>query len=195
MAAVRSVAMPLRMTTKPTHWRFCTGPLRHRRCDMKIPNYQYRCPLGRLQPQTTDLDAIKERGWRDQHILVVSESDERLDFVEREFVRGSVSVCTVPATSRGGRHDWWCTDTWRPGSKRLPTRDDACLQCGCKATSLLACLRAQEWRRWLPTRRSTDPSRQVPRTSTGCWRHALGAVAGGRAAPPGLDAGQALRLA
>ena len=54
---------------------------------MKIPNYQYRCPLGRLQPQTTDLDAIKERGWRDQHILVVSEEDKRLDFVEREFVR------------------------------------------------------------------------------------------------------------
>jgi len=54
---------------------------------MKIPNSRYRCPLGRLQPKTTDLDAIKERGWRDQHILVVSEEDERLDFVEREFVR------------------------------------------------------------------------------------------------------------
>jgi hypothetical protein len=52
---------------------------------MKTPNYPYRCPLGRLQPQTSDLDAIKERGWRDQHILVVSESDERLDFVEREY--------------------------------------------------------------------------------------------------------------
>lgn len=46
-----------------------------------------RCALGRLQPQTTDLDAIKERGWRDQHILVVNASDERLDFIEREIVR------------------------------------------------------------------------------------------------------------
>jgi 16S rRNA G966 N2-methylase RsmD len=47
----------------------------------------YRSPLGRLQPQTTDLDAIKERGWREQNILVVSASDQRLDFVEREIVR------------------------------------------------------------------------------------------------------------
>ncbi len=54
---------------------------------MKIPAQQYRCPLGRLQPQTTDLEVIKQTGWRDQHILVVSEEDARLDFVEREFVR------------------------------------------------------------------------------------------------------------
>ncbi|TAJ93316.1 MAG: hypothetical protein EPO31_03690 [Gammaproteobacteria bacterium] len=54
---------------------------------MKIPAQQYRCPLGRLQPQTSDLEAIKQTGWRDQHILVVSEEDTRLDFVEREFVR------------------------------------------------------------------------------------------------------------
>jgi len=54
---------------------------------VKIPAQQYRCPLGRRQPQTTDLEAIKQNGWRDQHILVVSEQDERLDFVEREFVR------------------------------------------------------------------------------------------------------------
>lgn len=54
---------------------------------MKVPTPKYRSPLGRLQPQITDLDAIKQTGWRDQHILVVSEQDERLDFVEREFVR------------------------------------------------------------------------------------------------------------
>lgn len=47
----------------------------------------YRCALGRVQPQTTDLDAIKEQGWHDQHILVVNASDERLDFIEREIVR------------------------------------------------------------------------------------------------------------
>ena len=33
------------------------------------------------------LEDIKRQGWRDQHILVVSEEDKRLDFVEREFVR------------------------------------------------------------------------------------------------------------
>jgi hypothetical protein len=54
---------------------------------VNIPAQQYRCPLGRLQPQTTDLETIKQSGWRDQHILVVSEEDARLDFVEREFVR------------------------------------------------------------------------------------------------------------
>ena len=54
---------------------------------MKIPAQQYRCPLGRLQPQTSDLEAIKQTGWRDQNILVVSEQDDRLDFVEREVVR------------------------------------------------------------------------------------------------------------
>ena len=54
---------------------------------MKIPAQPYRCPLGRVQPQTTDLEAVKQSGWREQHILVVSEQDERLDFVEREFVR------------------------------------------------------------------------------------------------------------
>ena len=54
---------------------------------MKVPTPQYRCPLGRLQPDTTDLDAMKRNGWRDQHIPVVNESDERLDFIEREIVR------------------------------------------------------------------------------------------------------------
>ena len=54
---------------------------------MKIPTPTYRCPLGRLQPEQVDIEAVKQRGWRDQHVLVVNESDERLDFVERDFVR------------------------------------------------------------------------------------------------------------
>lgn len=54
---------------------------------MKIPTPRYRCPLGRLQPEVADLESIKQRGWQDQHVLVVNEADERLDFVEREFVR------------------------------------------------------------------------------------------------------------
>jgi len=40
-----------------------------------------------MQPEPVDLDAVKQRGWQDQHILVVNESDARLDFVEREIVR------------------------------------------------------------------------------------------------------------
>jgi hypothetical protein len=54
---------------------------------MKIPTPTYRCPLGRLQPEVADLDAMKQRGWRDQHILVVNVADERLDLIEREFVK------------------------------------------------------------------------------------------------------------
>ncbi len=54
---------------------------------MKIPSHTYRSPLGRLQPNPVDAEAVKRDGWREQHILVVSERDERLDFVEREIVR------------------------------------------------------------------------------------------------------------
>lgn len=54
---------------------------------MKIPTPTYRCPLGRIQPEPSDLEAMKQRGWRDQHILVVIASDDRLDFIEREFVQ------------------------------------------------------------------------------------------------------------
>ena len=54
---------------------------------MKIPTPTYRCPLGRIQPEPSDLEAMKQRGWRDQHILVVNASVDRLDFIEREFVR------------------------------------------------------------------------------------------------------------
>ena len=48
---------------------------------------QYRCPLGALVPSKPDPEQIKREGWREQHILVVGANDERLDFVEREFVR------------------------------------------------------------------------------------------------------------
>ena len=54
---------------------------------MKTLTRPYRCALGRLQPETVDLDAMKQRGWCDQRILVVNATDERLDFVEREIVR------------------------------------------------------------------------------------------------------------
>lgn len=54
---------------------------------MKIPQPRYQSPLGRMQPTPVDLDAVKQRGWQDQHILVVSEDDERLDFFERQLIR------------------------------------------------------------------------------------------------------------
>ena len=54
---------------------------------MHIPEHRYRCPLGRLQPKSTDLEVVKRIGWQQDHILVVKEDDDRLDFVEKEIVR------------------------------------------------------------------------------------------------------------
>jgi hypothetical protein len=34
-----------------------------------------------------DVEATKRQGWREQHILVISEEDERLDFLERQLIR------------------------------------------------------------------------------------------------------------
>jgi hypothetical protein len=54
---------------------------------MKIPKQRYRCALARALPEKTDPERVKEAGWREHRILVVAENDERLDFVDREFVR------------------------------------------------------------------------------------------------------------
>jgi hypothetical protein len=34
-----------------------------------------------------DVEAAKRQGWREQHILVVSDEDDRLDFLERQLIR------------------------------------------------------------------------------------------------------------
>lgn len=54
---------------------------------MKIPNRPYQCPLGKVQSIPVNLDSIKKTGWQEQHILVVSDQDERLDFIEQELIR------------------------------------------------------------------------------------------------------------
>ena len=48
---------------------------------------RYPSPLGSMQGEAVDLDAVKQRGWQDQHILVVSDSDQRLDPTERQLIR------------------------------------------------------------------------------------------------------------
>ena len=40
---------------------------------MKIPPARYPSPLGRMQATPMDVEAAKRQGWREQHILVVSE--------------------------------------------------------------------------------------------------------------------------
>nr|WP_315170780.1 hypothetical protein [uncultured Limnohabitans sp.] len=54
---------------------------------MKIPPARYPSPLGRMQATPMDVEAAKRKGWREQHILVISEEDERLDFLERQLIR------------------------------------------------------------------------------------------------------------
>jgi hypothetical protein len=54
---------------------------------MKIPPARYLSPLGRMQATPMDVEAAKRQGWREQHILVVSDEDERLDFLERQLIR------------------------------------------------------------------------------------------------------------
>ncbi len=54
---------------------------------MKIPTPRYQGTLGRLQSERMDPETIKRTGWREEHILVVKATDERLDFIERELVR------------------------------------------------------------------------------------------------------------
>ena len=55
---------------------------------MKIPIHQYRSPLGQFMPEPRrDPEEIKREGWLDQHILVISPEDERLDWSERELLR------------------------------------------------------------------------------------------------------------
>ena len=70
---------------------------------MKIPQARYPSPLGGMQAQSMDIDAVKRSGWHEQHILVVSESDKRLDPIERELVRriGNRLYGSIPG---GGHH-------------------------------------------------------------------------------------------
>jgi hypothetical protein len=49
----------------------------------------YRCPLGRLLPTQTDpeeLETIKQDGWREHGILVISVGDPRLNWMQEQVV-------------------------------------------------------------------------------------------------------------
>jgi hypothetical protein len=54
---------------------------------MNIPQPHYPSPLGRMQANPMDVEATKRQGWREQHILVISEQDTRLSFLERQLIR------------------------------------------------------------------------------------------------------------
>lgn len=71
---------------------------------MKIPVPHSPSSLARHQPVAVDLEATKRDGWQQQRILVIAEHDERLDFIEREFVRRIGNRLYGPP-GHGGRHD------------------------------------------------------------------------------------------
>jgi hypothetical protein len=54
---------------------------------MNIPQSHYPSPLGRMQANPMDVETTKRQGWREQHILVISEQDTRLNFLERQLIR------------------------------------------------------------------------------------------------------------
>lgn len=71
---------------------------------MKIPPARYPSPLGRMQPTPVDVEAAKRQGWREQHILVISHDDERLDFLERQLIRSIGERLYGQAHLKGGGH-------------------------------------------------------------------------------------------
>ena len=71
---------------------------------MKIPPARYPSPLGRMQATPMDVEATKRQGWLEQHILVISHDDERLDFMERQLIRSIGERLYGQAHLKGGGH-------------------------------------------------------------------------------------------
>ena len=57
-----------------------------------------------MQATPMDVEATKRQGWRDQHILVISDDDERLDFLERQLIRSIGERLYGQAHLKGGGH-------------------------------------------------------------------------------------------
>lgn len=53
----------------------------------KSPHNPYRSNLAKFIPTKIDNEEIKRRGWQDEGILVVNENDQRLAWMERDFVK------------------------------------------------------------------------------------------------------------
>ena len=71
---------------------------------MKIPPARYPSPLGRMQATPMDVETTKRQGWLEQHILVISDEDERLDFLERQLIRSIGERLYGQAHPKGGGH-------------------------------------------------------------------------------------------
>ncbi len=70
---------------------------------MKTHPTRYPSPLASMVGEPVDVDAVKQRGWQDQHILVVSDTDDRLNVIERDVVR-RIGNRLYGCPAKGGRH-------------------------------------------------------------------------------------------
>lgn len=48
---------------------------------------RYWSPLGRMIPETMDVEDVKRRGWHEDRIIVIDMNNDRMDFVEREIFK------------------------------------------------------------------------------------------------------------
>jgi len=70
---------------------------------MKISSPRYLSPLGRMQSEPIDVDVTKRNGWQEQKILVIAETDTRLDPLERELIR-KIGNRLYGIPGQGNRH-------------------------------------------------------------------------------------------
>jgi hypothetical protein len=57
-----------------------------------------------MQATSMDVETTKRQGWREQHILVISHDDERLDFMERQLIRSIGERLYGQRPAPGGDH-------------------------------------------------------------------------------------------
>ena len=57
-----------------------------------------------MQATPMDVETAKRQGWREQHILVISHDDDRLDFLERQLIRSIGERLYGPGHGQGQGH-------------------------------------------------------------------------------------------
>jgi len=69
---------------------------------MKFPPVRYPSPLGRAQPVPMDIERTKRDGWQNEHLLVISPGDQRLDFLEQQLIE-RIGNRLYGSKSKGGK--------------------------------------------------------------------------------------------
>lgn len=93
---------------------------------------KYQCLLGKAQPQTMDAEQVKQQGWQQQHILVVTTMIRAWTWVEREpsarIGNGCMGRRSIMADwDQNSRPNACVKPPTRPGTATYP--GDRLLQC------------------------------------------------------------------